>query len=656
MSFSFIRTAASFHTADIERVDIDRAETMDWRALSKSRSRSRAPDMMDWRAQSRSRSRAPEFRTSMAPPAVDSTPATANFSRFFGDSGVPSSTSSSSSKEMPPPPRPSTSTAPSSDQTRPSIAPLTIPTVPEDSAAALAELASSLGLSPQDQAQLFGSASARFDGHSLMDLPSPTNGLISPPTGTNRLASPGPLSPPQSTFAFQQANTSEADPNLAAIESALNQLINLQTLASSPSSTSSPQSNDGNALQNVKSPSSTFAPSPLANSTELPASHSRSASGTASQAQRHLQQFMTVRSLFFVITTEFSLTHLIKQKGTSPPVDPSRRTSASTSSAYGNAAALASSTRPFAFGNTSTSPSASGISLARPSELTVEGSHPTSPHPDQPPFVFPSSAPSHSPYLGSPNSPLFPDGADSTNLLHDYFLAQHDPSSFQSFASGSGFGSLPAPTHVDPSQLLHSLETPYGSAGSSWGINPQSFVGSPNGTNGEFVASPPTTASAPSSKSRLSVSSSGGRSSSTSNLSALSSSLPSSSKTKSAPTSRVHSRSNTVSLPPPIQEGKPFDFVDGSGSGDGLDESPDEKKVNVQEDDGVTRCLNCSTSVRFFFEANRRSRISFTDGLDSTYRILLYGVVMQRESLCATPAVSSAICMELIVLLVSTPV
>jgi len=47
---------------------------------------------------------------------------------------------------------------------------------------------------------------------------------------------------------------------------------------------------------------------------------------------------------------------------------------------------------------------------------------------------------------------------------------------------------------------------------------------------------------------------------------------------------------------------------------------------------------------------------SITDGLVSTYRILLYGVEMQRESLCAMPAVSSAICMELIALLVSTPV
>jgi hypothetical protein len=267
---------------------------MDWRALSKSRSRSRAPDMMDWRAQSRSRSRAPELRTSMAPPAIDSTPATANFSRFFGDSGVPSS--STVSTEMPPPALPSTSSA-SASQTRPAVEPLSMPALPEDNSAALAELASSLGLSPQDQAQLFGSASARLDGHSLMDLPSPTNGLISPPTETSRLASPGPLSPhTNSTFAFPDS-TKGVDPNLAAIESALNQLINLQSLASSPSSAPSPQSADGNVLSQAKSPSATFAPSPLSNSTELPASRSRQASGASSLAQKQLQQFMTVRPL-----------------------------------------------------------------------------------------------------------------------------------------------------------------------------------------------------------------------------------------------------------------------------------------------------------------------------------------------------------------------
>lgn len=229
----------------------------------------------------------------MAPPAIDATPATANFSRFFGDSGVPSS---SASDKMPPPALPSSSSSSSTStgHSRPTVEPLSMPTTLEDNSAALAELASSLGLSPQDQAQLFGSASARLDGHSLMDLPSPTNGLISPPTETSRLVSPGPLSPQTSTFAFPDS-TRGVDPNLAAIESALNQLINLQSLASSPASTASPLSPEGAPLNQAKSPSATFAPSPLSNSTEPSGSRSRQTSGAGSLAQKQLQQFMTVR-------------------------------------------------------------------------------------------------------------------------------------------------------------------------------------------------------------------------------------------------------------------------------------------------------------------------------------------------------------------------
>jgi hypothetical protein len=286
-------------------------------------------------------------------------------------------------------------------------------------------------------------------------------------------------------------------------------------------------------------------------------------------------------------------------------VNSSRRVSGSTSSAYGNAAALASSTRPFSFGATSTSPSASGISLARPAQLPTEGSLPTSPYTEQPPFLYPSSAPSPAHYIGSPNPPLFGEGVDTANLLYDYFNPQNNSPSYPSFASSSDFGSLPVPTHVDPSQLLHSRETPYGSEGSSW-ANSHSFIGSPNGISGESLASPPTTSSAHSGRSRLSASSSGGRSSSTSNLTNLSSSLPSgSNKTKSAPASRVHSRSNTISLPPPIQEGKTLDLDNKPSPEDG--EQEDEKK-DGGADDGVTRCLNCATTVRSFLSAYHSSR------------------------------------------------
>ncbi|GAA5874535.1 hypothetical protein JCM16303_002897 [Sporobolomyces ruberrimus] len=552
--------------------EVEAPEGMDWRALSKSRSRSRAPDMMDWRAQSRSRSRAPEFRTSMAPPTVDSTPATANFSRFFGDSGVPPSTSSSS--EMPPPPLPTTSSS-TAVRSRPTVESLAIPAAPEDNSAALAELASSLGLSPQDQAQLFGSASARLDGHSLMDLPSPTNGLISPPTETSRLASPGPLSPSaHSAFAFP-GSTDGVDPNLTAIESALNQLINLQTLAGSPSSTASPHSSDGGPLHQAKSPGATFAPSPLSTLTDATDAHNRQASGFGSLAQRQLQQFMT-------------------KSGPSSVPSARRASGPAASSAYGNAAALASSTRPFSFGAPSTSPSASGISLARPAQFSADSSLPTSPYNEHSPYLSSGSAPTHPHYLGSPNPALLGEGIDTSNLLYDYFNAQTNPSSYPSFASGSDFGSLPAPTHVDPSQLLHPRETPYESEGSSWNGNMQSFVGSPNGISGDSLASPPTTSSAHSGKSRLSTSSSGGRSSSASNLTSLSSSLPSlASKTKSAPASRVHSRSNTVSFPPPIQEGKQLEI---DSKANVRDEDDDDECKDGAKDDGATRCLNCSTT------------------------------------------------------------
>ncbi|GAA6060011.1 hypothetical protein JCM10212_001169 [Sporobolomyces blumeae] len=562
--------------------EAEEPESMDWRALSKSRSRSRAPDMMDWRAQSRSRSRAPDFRVSVAPPAIDSTPATAAFARFFGDS-APSS-SSSSVKEMPPPPVPSSH--PAGSDPRHSVTPLSIPAQPDqpdDNSAALAELASSLGLSPQDQAQLFGSASARFDGHSLMDLPSPTNGLISPPTGASALASPTAASPRTNAFAFP--SSAGPDPNLAAIESTLNQLINLQSLASSPASTASPASNDAGALHHAKSPSSTFAPSPLANSTE-PTSTTDSqppgaSNGAASQAQKHLQQFMA--------------------KGTSPPSTTSRRASNGTSVAYGNAAALASSSRPFSFGAASTSPSASGISLARPPQLPHDLSNPTSPFSEHSPLFYSGSSSSQPHYLASPDTSIFAPGSETSHLLYDYFNNHGggEASSYPSFVSGSDFGSLPAPTHINPSHLIHSLETPYGSEGANWGLDPQSFVRSPTGQEGSLPDLATTgTGAAPTSG--LSKSSGGARSSSTSSLTGLAASLKGSSKTKSAPTSRAHSRSNTISLPPRIQEGKPLkmestESTSGSTAAAGSSGSLGEKKDDGN-DDGVTRCLNCATS------------------------------------------------------------
>ncbi|GAA5899345.1 hypothetical protein JCM5296_007540 [Sporobolomyces johnsonii] len=555
-------------------------DTMDWRAVSKSRSRSRAPDMMDWRAQSRSRSRAPDFRVSVAPPTIDSTPAMANFSRFAGDTGIPPSVN-----DMPPPPVPSSSQPPSSaSTTSPSVAPLSVPQ--DDNSAALAELATSLGLSPQDQAQLFGSAMARFDGHSLMDLPTPRNGISSPLAGASNSASPLSLSPPTNSFAFPNGSGGP-DPNLAAIESTLNQLISLQNLATSPTaSTSSPKGQnalDHAAFGAAKSPSSTFAPSPLSNSTELShqqspqrsrqGSASGSTSGTgsrASQAQKQLQQFIP----------------------------------------YINATTLAQSSRPFSFGAaanvaaaaaTSGVP-ASGLSLARPLSIPPDVPQPSPPaaySESSTPLFFPSSAPVQ-PQFGSPNPPLFGESTDTAQLLYDYFHAQQTYSPYVS--QHQDFGSLPAPTHVDPSQLLNTLQqsgsvaaSPYGSDGSSWGVSPRSQVDSPLADDDLKLPTPPAMKTG---RSRLASSSLATRSSSTSNLSNLSASVGASgSKTKSAPASRAHSRSNTISLPPSIQEGRPLELVQDSTAGDGVasgsgqaDRKEDDKK------DGVTRCLNCSTT------------------------------------------------------------
>ncbi|GAA5919508.1 hypothetical protein JCM1841_002242 [Sporobolomyces salmonicolor] len=589
--------------------EVEDGDTMDWRAMSKSRSRSRAPDMMDWRAQSRSRSRAPDFRVSVAPPTIDSTPAMANFSRFSGDTGIPPS-----SNAMPPPTAPSSSQpASSASNTSPSAAPLSIPQ--EDNSAALVELATSLGLSPQDQAQLFGSATPRFDGHSLMELPAPRNGISSPLVGPSNTDSPLGLSPHTHSFAFPNGSGGP-DPNLAAIESTLNQLISLQNLATSPTaSTSSPKGQnalDHAAFVAAKSPSSTFAPSPLSNSTELSpqqssqrsrqASASGSTSGTgsrASQAQKQLQQFMSGQKA---------------SHGALAGASSSAARRASTSSSpYINATTLAQSSRPFSFGAaanvaaaaaTSGAP-ASGLSLARPLHIPPDVSQPSPPaaYSDSPtPLFFPSSAPVQ-PQFGSPNPPLFGESTDTAQLLYDYFHAQQNPSAYSPYVSQhQDFGSLPAPTHVDPSQLLNTLQqsgsvaaSPYGSDASSWGVSPRSQVDSPLADDDLKLPTPPAMKTG---RSRLASSSAVTRSSSTSTLANLStSSGASGSKAKSAPASRAHSRSNTISLPPSIQEGRPLQLVNDSSAGDGVasgsgqaDQKEDDKK------DGVTRCLNCSTT------------------------------------------------------------
>ncbi|GAA5833468.1 hypothetical protein JCM9279_001534 [Rhodotorula babjevae] len=599
--------------------------SMDWRAMSKSRSRSRAPDMMDWRAQSRSRSRAPDFRVSVAPPAIDATPATANFSRFFNDSGLPSPvhevpSEAPSPSEMPPPPVPTSASSsyqapPASTSAAP--APLVIPSL-ADNSAELAELATSLGLSPQDQAHLFGSASARLDGHSLLDLPSP-GGMASPLPLHNGLSSSihssltSPVSgnSPAQTFAFgaQSPDGSGSDPNLAAIENTLNQLISLQSIASPPSSSYA------STPAQVKSPLSTSYPAQSSSSGEqTPHSsthHSRQASASSSttnvaakgsQAQQHLQQFISGRKG-------------TSATGLSTSAASSRRVSSS-SSPYLNATTLAQPSRPFSFGAaasvaaaaaSSGSSSASGLSLARPSHAgSSSGSQPQTPYAELPaPPFFSGSAPAQpSALVGSPNPPLFGSSTDTTHLLYDYFHAQNNPSPYMpSPYLGQQpletFGS--APTSVDPSQLLNhsAVGSPYGSPGSSaWGISPRS-LDSP--ANGALSPSPDNQKGAATGKARRPGA-------------VRANSAGSVQTSKSAPVTRVHSRSNTISLPSTIEEGKPLHL---GGVGQDEDDAasrdldvgtappppppPSTKGLaagakKVEADGSPTRCLNCGTT------------------------------------------------------------
>ncbi|BGP32444.1 Sodium- and chloride-dependent GABA transporter 1 [Rhodotorula toruloides] len=575
-------------------------DAMDWRAMSKSRSRSRAPDMMDWRAQSRSRSRAPDFRVSVAPPAIDNTPAVANFSRFFSDNGLPSPVNESPS-EMPPPPLPS-----SSSSTAPR--PLSI-TTQDANSAALAELATSLGLSPQDQAELFGSASARFDGHSLLDLPSP-GGVASPPATLHQaLTSPlqsnvaSPLSAsPHRAFAFPNGTHSPdnagPDANLAAIESTLNQLISLQNLASSPAS--SPATVDPSAFiapGNAKSPlSASFTASlPGSSSEHTPQTstiHSRrsSASGSSlsksSQAQQHLQQFISNRKA---------------STSSAPPAastsaSSSRRTSVPAPSPYLTATALAHPPRSFSFGAAASVAAAaannptpaSGLSLARPESIPPQLSQPSTPFSESPlPHFFSGSAPVQpSALAGTPNQPAQYGSAsnDTTGLLYDYFHATYQPSPYLSQQQLDMFGSAPA--SVDPSQLLNSASaSPFGSPISSWGVNPSSLEGSALPTEEKKKARRPTSA----------------RANSTGSVGTLAST-----KAKSAPASRVHSRSNTISLPSTIEEGKALVTGDISTAPSGETKSSSSSPApiagggtiskKVDADGGPIKCLNCETT------------------------------------------------------------
>lgn len=280
-------------------------------------------------------------------------------------------------------------------------------------------------------------------------------------------------------------------------------------------------------------------------------------------------------------------------------------------------------------------------------------------------FFPPSSFDSTGFFPGSPNiaSPSFSEvGTPDLSSVASYgayeYFAGHNHDGGSGYSSpflgngSSSFYSMAAPTHVNPSQLLphqqlqQHAQAAYDSDASSWGISPLSGNDSPrNGT-----PSPPGGAGTPqphpsprhsanvirkpsvkqrsmhlsglsegsSSASRrpsdLSVGGSNLKSCSTPDL--VSTGKNTKGKSASAPTSRIHSRSNTLTSPPPlpVMEGKPLTtsppqsatLDSGSGSGEKPKPVPSTtpaagsfSTTSPLGADGVeVRCLNCNTTVR----------------------------------------------------------
>lgn len=246
-------------------------------------------------------------------------------------------------------------------------------------------------------------------------------------------------------------------------------------------------------------------------------------------------------------------------------------------SAYANAIYLAQLSRPFSFSPAT----ASGLSLARPSQVLPETSQPLSPDLNlapAPPYMYASSAPVHHHNFPHPPTPYGAGG--ESPALYDYFQSNRDAmATQQSYGSPYGHPGIPhhhlhAPMHVNPSQLLNNLQgPPYDSDNSSWALSPHS--GNDSSRNG--TPSPP----GPPKPFHNSMSSSfdpnyripsslGMRSSSTPDLVALAKS-----KAKGAAAART-------------QLGVSSKLATGS--------NPAANEADVT-DDGLVKCLNCSTTV-----------------------------------------------------------
>ncbi|KAK4054512.1 Sodium- and chloride-dependent GABA transporter 1 [Microbotryomycetes sp. JL201] len=376
---------------------------MDWRAKSKSRSRSRAPDTMDWRAQSRSRSRAPDLRVSVAAPAIDATIATANFSRFYGD-GSSASQSAVSAKQA-------------SDKN------------------AHAQLSASLGLSSPDQGTTESSA-VNFAPASRT-VAAPMSAAVSPPFafGTKPLSS----------------SNSGNESKLAAIESTMNQLISLQSKVSSAKrpSTTSLSSTIGSPNQ-----SSTAASSVSSQATKK---GSLSQSAYAALAQQQLQQLTSPKQ------PGASLSVSPSNGMSSPFVNAARIAQNSQSFSTGSITGLSSgnastSTSPAVSGLSMQRPPSLVPDLAVPASTTPLGFFSEPPTP----FSFPASAPVTAVgFLNSPSTSLYGTHTpDPTFGYYDYFAHQADLAASSGYASPFLSTSVEAPSSgfINPTQLYRSLQ------------------------------------------------------------------------------------------------------------------------------------------------------------------------------------------------------
>lgn len=246
---------------------------------------------------------------------------------------------------------------------------------------------------------------------------------------------------------------------------------------------------------------------------------------------------------------------------------PLNRTSSQTStSAFINASAVAQASRNFAYTN-ALSVSIPAKSSNLPQIETSQPGTPASVSGPPSPFLFSSSAPAAH-FLASPHTSFEVGSVDSQ--ASDYFGS---PASY----FGSPF-------------LQSTLES-----NQSTTINPSQLFGAPPGAHASDERPGSLDlldAQSPSSKHPLSRLAASGfdqlsRSSSTPDVAGLVRS-GSTSKATSAPASRTHSRSNTVSVPPPLVEGQ------------ALDSSSIGKDSKKPANDGNTSCINCGTTVGSF--------------------------------------------------------